>query len=113
MLFQKRQKTVPMQGMSKPSSQCEQSQQGEKQQGILSRVMSGGHNYSLLSNSKTSFPPIKHNPTVPPVCGMAGTETVPLLLAQRADHGSSHHKPASDTRQSFRHCSYDTESSQG
>lgn len=80
MLFQKRQKTVPMQGMSKPSSQGEQSQEGEKQQGILSRVMSGGHNYSLLSNSKTSFPPIKHNPTMPPVCGMAGTETLPFLF---------------------------------
>lgn len=59
-------------GMSK----CEQSP-GEKQQGIFSRVMPEGHNYGLISYNKASFPPIKHNPTVPAVCSMAGTETVP------------------------------------
>jgi len=86
--------------MCKRSSPCEQSR-GDKQQGILSQVMPEGHNYGLISNSETGFLPTRHHPSVPAVCGMAGTENIPLLLAQWTHHAASHRKPALDARQSF------------
>lgn len=76
------------------TSKCEQSP-GEKQQGIFSRVMPEGHNYSRISYNKASFPPIKHNPTVPVVCVWlaqrlyltVGTEDRPRLFSPQARFG--------------------------